>query len=76
MALSQGNRGPAGADENIIADLDKDILKGLDQSPSKNSANYMSYDKNVMKEFSSRCKLNLGMTPESLFRACDLEGSG
>ncbi|EAS01497.1 calpain family cysteine protease (macronuclear) [Tetrahymena thermophila SB210] len=75
MALQQGNRGPAGADENIIADLDKDFLKG-DQSPSKNSANYMSYDKNVMREFSQRCKLNLGMSPESLFRAADVEGTG
>lgn len=45
-------------------------------SPSKNSTNYMSYDKSVMHEFSTRCKGILGMTPESLFRAADVEQKG
>lgn len=36
----------------------------------------MNYDKTVMKEFALRCKQVLGMSPESVFRAADIEGKG
>ncbi|KAL4472263.1 hypothetical protein ABPG72_011624 [Tetrahymena utriculariae] len=66
---------------NNLSILDASLLYQT-QNQSQNltrvgsSNNFMGADQQIMEQFSNRCKMYLGMSPESLFRAADIKYEG